>query len=369
MMERAAMHRLPASSRSPARHLLVMVAAGLLAVGACGDTPETQEEPPRPVKIVTIGDSAGGGPLEYPGEVSAAQEADLAFQVGGKIQEFPVNEGQTVRTGEVLAVLDPRDYEARRDAARAQANEARAEHERYRGLYEENAVSLQQLEIAQRAYEVADANLRTAEKAVQDTRLTAPFAGVVATKLVENFQTIQPQQPILKLQDTSGLEIVVDFPESDWDGARSGLTGSDVAARVVVSAFPGRSFPARVKEIATAADPVTRTFAATFSFPAPDDVSVLPGMTAKLVLPAGEGEGGARDVEIPARAVAADAEGNACVWRLDPATMTVHRVYVQVGAMEGEVITILGGLVSGDQVVVSGLLNLREGLKVSRLGE
>ena len=102
-----------------ARALLLVVSLSVL-VGACGEeAPVEQAEVARPVKMITIGESAAGKTLEVPGSVSAAQSADLSFEVSGRMLERIVEEGQLVEAGEVVAKLDPRDYVAQRNAARA----------------------------------------------------------------------------------------------------------------------------------------------------------------------------------------------------------------------------------------------------------
>ena len=100
---------------------LVWLMAGLLGlVGACGqEAPVEQAEVARPIKMMRIGEGAGSRTLEVPGSVSAAQSADLSFEVSGRMLARIVEEGQVVEAGEVVAKLDPRDYVAQRNAARA----------------------------------------------------------------------------------------------------------------------------------------------------------------------------------------------------------------------------------------------------------
>ncbi len=137
---------------------------------ACGEEPQEEVAVVRPVKMLTLGAGASAGTLEYPGSVAAVQNAEMAFEVPGRITEFRFRQGQAVNRGQVLARLDPRDYEASRDAEEASRNQAAAEYRRYQELYAQNAVSLQDLEVRQRAAEVADARLRQAHKAEDDTR-------------------------------------------------------------------------------------------------------------------------------------------------------------------------------------------------------
>jgi RND family efflux transporter MFP subunit len=345
----------------------------VLAVLGCGEEAEEQPVVTRPVKMLTLGAGATATSVEYPGSVAAVQNAEMAFEVPGRITEFRFREGQAVNGGQVLALLDPRDYEASRDAEEAGRNQARAEYRRYQELYAENAVSLQDLEARQRGAEVANARLRQAQKAVDDTRLIAPFSGVMARKLVQDFQNVQAKQPVLILQDESSLEIVVNVPESDVVLAVPGLSPQERTARtnpqVELSSLSGRRFPARFQEFSATADPVTRTFPVTFAFDAPADVAVRSGMTAKVILtpPRVAAAAQATTFSIPANAVLSDEGGSPYVWKVDESTMTVSRAPVVVGTLSGSEIVVQSGLVSGDVIAVTGVHQLREGLVVRRL--
>jgi len=362
------------ATRAGRVRLAQYVSIGLLTFAiACGAEEQAEEAPvARPVRMFTLGAGVSEGALEYPGVITPTQNAELAFEVPGRIVEFPIDEGQAVEQGQVLARLDARDYEASRDAAAASMNAARADYDRYRDLYASNAVSQQELELKRRNYELTEAQNRTAEKALGDTRLRAPFSGLVARKLVDDFQNVQAKQPIMVLQDESGLEVVISVPERDFVLVRPGLTLEERTARVdpqvELSSLPGRRFPATFSEFATAADPVTRTYAVTLTFEPPSDVAVRSGMTAKVVatVPADVAEEVAA-FTVPGDAVVADENGHPLVWLVDEASMTVSRAPVVLGELSGTDVEIVSGLVSGDVIAVSGVHNLRAGMLVRRL--
>ena len=369
---RSAVASVPPAGRRRSR-LLPSLALGLIAT-ACGEAPVEQAPVARPVKILTVGSTGGGVTIEYPGTISAAQHADMAFEVPGRITEFDVNEGQKVSKGTVLARLDARDFEAARDRQAATLKAAEAQYERTQALYETDAASLQDLEVARRNADMAEANLRTARKALEDTVLRAPFAGRVAKKLVEDFQNVQAKQPVLMLQDTSSLEIVINVPEGDSVRATAGLSPEEQTEQnqpvVIVSSLPDRRFPARLKEFATIADPVTRTFEATLAFSPPDDAVVQPGMTARIVVtPPAAKLGGTAGIAIPSSAVVSDDQGAAFVWVVDPQTMQVSRRPVKLGELSGSRVGIRSGLGDGDWIALSGVHQLQAGMAVRRLAD
>lgn len=365
------------SMRGAWKHLrtwaVSLLLLGLLACG--GDEPTQEVVTVRPVKMFTVGGASGIKTLEYPGTVAASRDAQIGFEVPGRIVELSVSEGQRVEKGAVLARLDARDFQTAVDAEKARKELARADYNRYRELYVEDAVSQQELEVKRRNFEVADANWKTSRKALEDTYLRAPFAGQVARKLVDEFANVQAKQPVLLLQDASDLEVVVAIPEADWARAKPGLTLAERTARlqprVVVNSLPDRSFPANLKEFSTAADPVTRTYEARIAFEKPDDVMIQVGMTAKVVItiPDDAKAGGGGGLSVPSSAVTADENGNSYVWIVNEAEMTVSRAPVTLGDLSGGEAEILDGLSAGDAIAVSGVHHLRDGMVVSRLSE
>ncbi len=336
---------------------IFMIAAG------CSQKEQEQAAPVvRPIKMLAVNIEGISRVLEFPGKVSPAQEVTMAFEVTGKITELPVTEGQAVSKGDLLCQLDPRDYQSALNSAQAQYNTNKADFDRAQNLVKSGALSVREKEIAQAKFETAEANLDTAQKRLDDTRLIAPFDGIVAKKLVDNFQNIQPKQAILILQDNSSLEIKVNVPERDLAQRKKG--GPKPDPQVIISSFPDRQFPAHFKEVSTTADPVTRTFELTLAFDTPEDIRVLPGMTAKVTIrvPAKADNTGA--TLIPAHAVLADDDGNSTVWVINPNTMLAERRIIEVGSLSGDSIMLLSGLEQGELIAISGVHQLSEGQKV-----
>ncbi len=353
---------------SPLTLLALLVGSSIWV--ACGEEAAAPEPVARPVKMVEFGDSGSTAQLEYPGEVSPATNAEVAFEVAGKLIAFPVTESQQVKRGDILAKLDPRDYQANLDAAKAHAAASRAEYSRIQALFAEDVVSQQQLEKARRNYEVTVARVDQAQKAVEDTTLRAPFDGTIARKIANDFDNVKAKQPIVLLQTGAALEVVVNIPEKDYATLVPGLTIEERSKRanavVALSAIPDRTFPAELKEFATAADPTTRTFAATFSFAAPTDVNVMPGMTARIIL-RGVRAGAAANSTIPVQAAVEDGEGSPYVWVVDRESMKVRKTRVTLGELTGSSVEVNEGLENGDLVVTSGVHQLRDGTQVRRL--
>ena len=315
-----------------------------------------------------MGEAGAAAIREFPGTIKATQHAELSFEVSGLIIERLVNEGQRVKKGDELARLDDRNYQAQLDKVAATLREARSELERSERIYEQNpgAISTQKIDTDRKSVEVAEAEIRIAEKAVEDTVLRAPFDGTIARRLVEDFQNVLAKEPVMILQDISKLEIEISVPERDMTAGTTNRTVEEITERaepkVEVSSLPGRSYTARVSELATTADPITRTFQVRLVFEPPEDVSILPGMTARVIVKPLTDD----VIRLPSHAAFADESGAAQVWIVDPTTMTVGRRPVQLGEVTGSEVEIPEGLVKGDQVAVSGVSQLRDGVQVRR---
>ena len=344
---------------------------------------EVKPEVIRPVKILTVTSSTDALQLKFPGMVRAAKRADLAFQVEGTLKQLPVDEGQEVKEGQLIAQLDQRDFEnnlrnAQGQLARVKAalESAQSEYDRILRIQKQDPGAASESMVVKRreAVDGSKAELESAQAAVDTARdklgyttLRAPFGGVISKRYVDNFQEVRAKQAIVSLDDLSFLDILVDLPEIVVTSIRESdkQAGSTVPAHAEFSAAPGKEYALKVKEFATRADPKTQTYQVVFQMERPKDVLILPGMTATVV---GEApvrrEKGAFFV-IPAIAVFADDQGRSNVWVVDKEKMTVERRKVTTGDLTGEAsIQITEGLRSGDMIAVSGVSQLREGMKV-----
>lgn len=344
-----------------------------LALSACGEQEQDAVKLiSRPVKLFTVGETGAARTFEFPGSVSAVKQSDMAFEVSGRIVEFPVTEGDRVESGRVLARLDARDYQAELDRARAERNAERADFNRYAKAFKAQAVAEQIFDRARRSFEVAEANFQRANKAVEDTVLRAPFAGRIARKLVDDFANVPAKQPVLILQSEGGMEMRIQVPEAVW--VRSQRVDSaadfDASARisVVLSSLPGQPIPAKVTAFATMADPVTRTFEVTVGFNPPVGSSVGPGMTGHVIY-SPPAENLETALLIPADAVVAAPDNTPYVWFYDAETGTVKQRAITLGELTGDSIRVTSGLEGGNRIAVSGVHTLSEGFPVHELGD
>ena len=362
--------------------LVSLAAVGLLTACEKKEEPKIRETV-RPVKLLTVVSSSEAFQRSFPGRVRAARRVDLAFQVGGPLVELKAEEGPNGKKGEELARINPRDFETELDNARGQMakaqaalSSARSEFDRIERIRKADpgAASESMLVKRREAMDKAQADIASLEATVKaardnlaDPSLRAPFDGVVSKRYVENFQEVRPKETILSIDDVTRVEIVVDVPELIIARVRDNRPKNIFAE---FAAAPGKRYAMEVKEFATRADPATQTFQVVLVMPQPEDLVVLPGMTASV---SGSGpieEASTTPFVVPAFAVFADDGGTSRVWVLNEEEMTVQGREVRTGQLTGtESIEILDGLTSGEIIAITGVARLQEGMKVRDLAK
>lgn len=344
----------------------LLLVAGAMA--ACSK-PAPPAEPIRAVKVITVGMQASGSTLEYAGEVRARVESRVGFRVGGKMLERPVELGQHVKAGQLLARLDPQDLKLAADAARAQVAAARtnqalaaADYKRYQALKDQNFISGAELERRDAVLQAAQAQLdqALAQLSVQGNQaayasLHADVAGVVTAVLAERGQVVAAGAPVLQIAQDGVRDVVFSVPEDKVTAIKLGTE-----AEVLRWSTPGR-LKGLVREVAASADPATRTFTVKVAVQTQDDLAL--GSTVS-VLPMALQHSGAPVIKLPTSALRQEGQATA-VWVLDPANMTVQSKTVQIATADGNDVVVAGGLQPGMQVVVAGVHVLTPGQKVS----
>jgi len=357
--------------------LLPLLSAQLLMVG-CGKKEEAQEETVRSVRAMKVGDIEALTGRSFPGRARAAQEVDLAFRVTGPLVALPVKVGDEVEKGELIAQIDPRDFEvALRNAegglqsAKATMNRAKLDYERMAGLKKKSPGAISDIDVdqAKESVEVAkadisalEASVDAAKDALKYTNLRAPFSGSVVATYAENFENVRQQQMIVRVVDKAKIEFEVGIPETL-------ISMAPYIEDITVSfdAFPDVEIPAEVKEIGREASSTTRTFPVTVIMKQPEGVSVLPGMAGKargtLRLP---DKGSQVQIVVPVTAVFTQGEEEqSFVWIIDDGSNSVSSRPVDLGTLVSSGYVIDKGLEQGEIIATAGVHFLKEGQVVA----
>lgn len=336
------------------------------SLSSCGaeSTEEIRSVGVRPVILVTVTEATSRGARTFPAVIDVIQSSDLAFQVGGFIEQLSVIEAQEVEEGEVIAQLDQRDFVNQVTTARAQFNIARTEYLRAERLAEEDAIATSVLEQRESQFNIAQAALDSAEKALADTVLMAPYAGTVAAIPVSQLENVQAGQVIVSLIGNGAMEAKVNVPASIV--ATAPRAGDDTGtAFVILDAVPGFRIPAVFREANLVADATSQTFEASFAFMPIENLNILPGMNAsvELELPFDATQITDGVISVPLSAILTEGE-NQYVWMLDSDSMRVSKTIIRVDDGIGEFVTVIGGLEVGDVIVGAGASYLSEGMEV-----
>jgi RND family efflux transporter MFP subunit len=352
------------SIRSRSAHVLCLLP---IALAACGDKPAADARTAAPLVETVLVQGAPASARSFTGVVGARVQSDLGFRVPGKVVQRLVDVGQTVRRGQPLMRIDPADLglQARAQAeavtaARARARQAADDETRYRDLVAEGAVSASAYEQLKAAADSARAALSAAEAQYDVARNAAGYAllvadadGVVVDTQAEPGQVVGAGQSVVRLAHAGPREAIVHLPET----VRPRI-GSQAEATLYSGQGGGR---ARLRQLADAADRVTRTYEAKYVLDGALADAPL-GSTVTLRLD-GAGADNVKALQVPAGAVL-DAGNGSGVWAVagSPAKVTWRRV--DVLGIGDDTARVRGDLKPGDRVVALGAHLLHEGDKV-----
>lgn len=343
---------------------------------ACGPQTQTTRAPSL-VYAMQVADASGLSERSFPGRARAGQEVNSSFRVSGPLVALPVSVGDEVKQGDLLAQIDPRDFQSRLStlegqlaAVKANQQRAAADLQRIENVLKEDpgATSQTAVDRVRQLASSATAEVQSLEATVQSARdqlsyatLKAPFDGIVVDTYVENFETVLVRQPILRLLDPSSIEFVIQVPEN-----LISLAPSVESAEVRFDAMPGVAVPALIKEIGREASQSTRTYPVTLVMNQPAGTEILPGMAGAAIVSARPpADSSLAGIEIPLTAVFPSTTGTErFVWIIDEDTNTLTKRAVTMGRLSQFGVFIDSGLTSGEWIVTKGVNSLVEGQQV-----
>lgn len=317
-----------------------------------GDKPNQQEK----VRAVTVTEARMQGvaePVHTTGKLSSKTEVKLSFKTGGIINRIFVNEGQSVRKGTALASLNLAEIEARKQQAQQAYDKAVRDHQRVENLYRDSVATLEHLQDAHTAMEVARTNLEIAEFNLKYSTIVAPVSGKILMKLAEENEIVSAGQPVFLFGSTDD-DWVVNVNLTDRDIVQVNLGDR---ASIGFDAYPGVGFDARVTQIGKAADPYTGTYEVELTV-IPGKYELASGFIAKadIVPPVTDS---CLLIPIDVLVEAEGHEGKLFVVKDSVASMRKVSIR-QIAGM----ICITAGLEPGEQVVLEGAQYLDDGEKV-----
>jgi membrane fusion protein (multidrug efflux system) len=355
-----------------AKRMLVTLVVTALIVGALGFVKFKQiqtavgqaasfQPPPEAVTTIAAVQERWPESLTAIGSVAPVQGVTISADLPGTVDRIGFEAGQSVREGEVLALLDTRQEQAQLAAAEAQRELARLNFTRMQGLLDENVVSRAEFDRATADQRQSDARVGEVRAAIERKTIRAPFSGILGIRKVNLGQYLSAGDPLVTLQSLNPIYVNFGVPQQAMGQVRAGRT-----VRVTVADVSGVEFTGRITAIDSVVDESTRNVQAQATFANPAG-KLRPGMfvQAEVVLGAAS-----TMVSLPASAISYAPYGNSVFVVADLQDQGgrtyrgVRQQFVKLGGARGDQISILSGVKAGDEVVTSGVFKLRNGAAV-----
>lgn len=339
------------------KKILILVA--VLALVACGKKNVEREESTIGVVVEKVAASENLAQMPYVGVVEEESSTSVSFTGMAMLKSMTVSEGQPVKKGQLLAVIDETQARNTLATTKAALDQAKDAYERMKLLHDNQSLpDMKWVEVeskvaqAQSAYDMAKKNL-------EDCRIYAPVSGVVGTKIMGVGETVLPTEPVLTILSIDNVKVRVSIPEREIATINSGT-----ATTITVDALQGETFRGGRIEKGVSADPLTHTYDIRILVPNPGR-KLLPGMVARVEMKNVESEKmstGGR-ISLPVKAVQQSTDKSLFVWTVQQGK--AHRTTVSVGQVTGNRIIVDSGLQEGDQVIVEGYQKVGEGTPVT----
>ena len=338
---------------------LAVTATYLLAVTGCAKSDAAEMPPgtaPVPVMIAPVQLASESPTITIAGTLSAKEELPLSFKIGGVVSRVSAEAGQSVAAGAVLAELALTEVAAEVEKAHQARTKAERDLVRAKSLYRDSVATLEQLQDATTAFDVAESNVRIAEFNRQYAIIRAPDAGIILKRMVEPGELVTSGTPVVRFRTTRrGLVVRAGLPDRDAVLIRTGD-----AATVAFDAFPGERFHGRVAQVAASATTGTGTYEVEVAIDTRGR-SLASGLVGRVELkPRIVG----RLPTVPVQAILEANGDSATLFRLSDDRTKAVRLRVLVGTLEGDRITVLGGIDRGAQVITAGAAWLADGTPV-----
>ena len=332
-----------------------LILLSVILLGSCGGKKEQNMKALTRVETQVVSPGMVDNAQTYVGIVEEQEATAVSFIGMGIIKWMLVNEGQTVGKGQLLAEMD--DTQARNllsgaEAQMTQANDALA---RYKMLHDNGSLpEVQWVEIQSKVAQ-AKSQLEVAKKNLADCRLVAPVGGIIGKKQIGAGETALPSQAVVSILDISAVKVKVAVPEAEIGGINA-HTPTSIAVEAINGSYQGGLIEKGVQ-----ADALTHTYDIRINV-ANSDRKLLPGMVANVRF-ASDGSQAVGSKMVPVTAVQRKSDGSLFVWTIGKDS-TGHRTTVTIGQPQGNYVSVIDGLNTGDRIVTEGYQKLSEGTKV-----
>ncbi len=346
---------------------LSLLSTAILLTACSQDPMDSEIEAPN-VIVKNIDSGLVSDSLYLPAVATAADRSHLSFRLSGEVKELNVRPGETVKKGQVLAVLDKTDYNIDVDNARARYSVANSQYKRSKPLVEKGLLAKSQFDELAAQRQIALADLELAKLRLSFTELKAPIDGVISRVSIEQFETIQVGQQIVNINNKDSVDIIVQVPDKLY--SKQPNQGVIDQIRTIVRLDDGSTHEAKVKEYTTEPDPESGAYLVTLTMPMPEDQFILDGMAVEVTADQHDlNLSNQFGMVIPIEAVF-NQDGDDIdkkekyVWVVDSDNKVKKQKVVTTKATSFG-LRVVDGVSTGDRIVIAGVSRLRDGLQVN----
>ncbi len=351
----------PAGPKRPAglfiRPIPVLVSGGLLISGCIFGDKKGKDSSPVHVPVVSVFVRAAqrvavDKALVVSGSVEGVKTVKLGFLVGGRLNFIAQEEGGTIRSGQLLAALDPKNYRIALDMAEANFALAKDEHDRLQALVANKGISESDFDKATTSLKLARAQRDLQAQNLADTRLSSPISGMVLKRSAEVGEIVPMGSPLFTVADIHIVKITASLPENELNQVRVGMPAS-----VYVPALD-TSMKGKVLEVGAMAESASRAFTVKVLVDN-SRARLRPGMVAEVHLDSPKG--GSSALLVPAESVVHGSNDSNSLFVVDRSRNMAFRRTVTLGKLSGNEVEVLSGLSEQEPVVTGGQGRLSDG--------
>lgn len=343
----------PRRARAAARTLVALLAVTLAAGGCKKGAQGGFSMPPMPVETAVVSPRNVADRFDAVGTIEAGEAITVVTEIDASVESLPFREGQPVAQGALLAQMDDETASAELKRAEALRDQSRVTYDRVKSLYDQKAAAPQDLDDADAARKVAEANVQLARERLRKTRITAPFAGLVGAKRVSAGAYLRAGDAITELASLHEIKVTFSAPERYLATLQRGREVS-----VSTTAYPNYELHGRIDVVSPVLDPATRAAAIIARVRNPGG-KFRPGMSASVSVVLSER---AKALAVPSEAVFS--EGGQTFVYVVKADSTVERTALTLGTRQADVVEVVQGLTDGARIVTAGHQKLFPGAKV-----
>lgn len=326
----------------------------MIMVTSCGSKKtETAILESIPVKVIEATQGPSVSDRNYVGTVEAESSTSLSFQSLGTVERVFADEGQAVRKGQILAVLNKTTLKSSHDAAMAALNQAKDAYNRMKTLYVKGSLpDIKWVEI-QTKLEQAQSMEQVARKSLKDAVLVAPVSGVISSRTIEIGSNVMPGAPVFILDNVNSVKVKISVPENEIAQTCKGLK-----AKISVGALNDKLFTGKISERGIAANPLSHTYEVKIALNNPLH-KLMPGMVCNVDIISGR----AIQITVPNNAVQINNNDEHFVWVANNGV--AHHRIITVGDLTQTGVAITSGVEVGDKIIIAGNQKVSEGTKIT----